>query len=299
MNAIEKKSQGTFTRIASTILLGATLLCPGILAAASSIPDDCKIGGFALGCQAYTFKNFSAFEAVEKTAQAGGKVIEFYPGQKLSPDQPNLRLHHDASDETIAAIKAHLAKHKIRAVNYGVVGGRDAAEWRRIFEFAKKLDLYAITTEDVAHLDDIEKLVKEFDIRVAYHEHAKRPNDPSYKLWDPNYVLSLVKDRDSRIGACADTGHWATSGLKPLDCIKILRGRIISLHLKERTAIGERLPDAIYGTGVTDIKAILDELKQQGFDGNISIEYEANWDHSVPDVAQCVGFVRGYGAARQ
>lgn len=276
--------------------LALTLLAAPLFAA--PIPEECKISGFALGCQAYTFNRFTAFEAVEKTALAGGKIIEFYPGQKLSAEQPELKLHHDASAETIAAVKAKLAQHGVRAVNYGVVGGKDAAEWRKIFEFAKKLDLYGITTEDVGHLDDIEKLVKEFDIRVGYHEHARRADNPNYKLWDPNYVLSLVKDRDHRIGACADTGHWATSGLKPLDCVKILKGRIISAHLKERTEIGKQRPDAIYGTGVTDTKAILDELKAQGFEGNISIEYEANWDNSVPDVAQCVGFVRGWGAGR-
>lgn len=276
--------------------LALTLLAAPLFAA--PIPEECKISGFALGCQAYTFNRFTAFEAVEKTAQAGGKIIEFYPGQKLSAEQPELKLHHDASDATIAAVKAKLAQHGVRAVNYGVVGGKDAAEWRKIFEFAKKLDLYGITTEDVGHLDDIEKLVKEFDIRVGYHEHARRADNPNYKLWDPNYVLSLVKDRDHRIGACADTGHWATSGLKPLDCVKILKGRIISAHLKERTEIGKQRPDAIYGTGVTDTKAILDELKAQGFEGNISIEYEANWDNSVPDVAQCVGFVRGWDAGR-
>jgi len=262
------------------------------------IPDDCKIGGFALGCQAYTFNRFSAFEAIEKTAQAGGKTIEFYPGQKLSPDKPNVKLNHDASAETITAIKDQLAKYKIRAVNYGVVGGKDAAEWRKIFEFAKKLDLYGITTEDVGHIDDIEKLVKEFDIRVGYHEHGKRPNDPNYKVWDPKFVMSLVKDRDSRIGACADTGHWATSGLKPLDCLRILRGRIISCHLKDRPVIGEQKPDVVYGTGVSDVKGMLDELKQQGFNGNISIEYEANWDNSVPDVKQCIDFVRKWGEGK-
>jgi len=279
-------------------LLAAAALTAPRADAATTISADCHVAGFAVGCQAYTFKRFTAFEAVEKTAQAGGKIIEFYPGQKLRPDQPDLKLHHDGTDETITAIKAHLSKHGIRAVNYGVVGGKDEAEWRKIFEFAKKLDLYAITTEDVGHLDIIEKLVKEFDIRVAYHEHARRANDPSYKLWDPNYVLSLVKDRDRRIGACADTGHWATSGLKPLECVRILRGRIISSHLKDRPVIGEQRPDVIYGTGVSDIAGILDELKQQGFAGNISIEYEANWDHSVPDVAQCLGFIRGWGTRK-
>lgn len=287
----------TTLKTASGLLATAVaVLAAPVLVSASPIPDDCKIGGFAVGSQAYTFKSFSAFEAIEKTAQAGGKIIEFYPGQKLSADRPNLRWDHNAHDDVVEQVKAQLARHGIRAVNYGVVGGADEAEWRKIFEFAKKLGLYAVTTESVHQLDIIEKLVKEYDIRVGIHEHAKRPDDPSYKVWDPNYVLSVVKDRDPRIGACADTGHWATSGIKPLDALKILKGRIISCHLKERAVLGERTSDLVFGTGITDTKGILDELKRQGFAGNISIEYEANWEHSVPDVAQCIGFVRGYAA---
>jgi sugar phosphate isomerase/epimerase len=287
----------TLKTLSCSLAISVTLLAASP-AVATPIPDDCKIAGFALGCQAYTFNRFSAFEAIEKTAQAGGKVIEFYPGQKLSLAQPDLKLHHNASAETIATVKVQLTKFGIRAVNYGVVGGADEAEWRQIFEFAKKLDLYAITTEDVAHIDIIEKLVKEFDIRVAYHEHARQPNNPKYQLWDPKYVLSLVKNRDSRIGASADTGHWATSGLKPLECVKLLKGRIISVHLKDRAVIGKQMPDLVYGMGVSDIQGILKELKRQKFQGNISIEYEANWDNSVPDVAQCIGFVRGWGVSQ-
>src|SRR6185437_1284486 len=91
-------------------------------ALASPIPESCKTGGFAIGCQAWTFSHFTVFEAIDKTAEAGGKVIEFYPGQKLSPDQPDLKFDHNATDEMIAAVKAELTKRGIRAVNYGVVG---------------------------------------------------------------------------------------------------------------------------------------------------------------------------------
>jgi len=277
-------------------LMATSLATVTSTALAAPIPDDAKIGGFAVGLQAYTFNRFTAFEAIEKTAQAGGKIIEFFPGHKLSAEHPEAKSDHNLSDELIEVVKAKLAKHGVRVVNYGVVAGKDEAEWRRIFEFAKKLNLYAITTEDVAQLDIIEKLVKEFDIRVAYHEHKKQPDNPKYELWDPNFVASLVKNRDPRIGACADTGHWASSGLQPLDAVRILKGRIISAHLKDRPVIGEQRPDVVLGTGVSDIKGILDELKKQGFAGNISIEYEANWDDSVPDVAQCIGFIRGWGA---
>src|SRR5438552_2281973 len=86
------------------------------------IPDECKQSGFAIGCQAYTFNHFSVFEAIEKTAEAGGKVIEFYPGQKLSKEEPGVAWDHNASPETIQKVKDKLAEHKIKAVNYGVVG---------------------------------------------------------------------------------------------------------------------------------------------------------------------------------
>ena len=39
------------------------------------IPDEYKQGGFAIGCQAYTFNHYTVFEAIEKTAEAGGKVM--------------------------------------------------------------------------------------------------------------------------------------------------------------------------------------------------------------------------------
>jgi sugar phosphate isomerase/epimerase len=262
-------------------------------ASASPIAEECKTSGFAIGCQAYTFNRFTVFEAIEKTAQAGGKVIEFYPGQKLSKEEPTIKWDHNASEEVIAKVKTKLAEHQIKAVNYGVVGGKDESEWRRIFEFAKKLDLYGITTEDVTKLDIIEPLVKEFDIRIGIHDHPRQPNNPNYKVWDPWYILSMVKDRDSRIGACADTGHWQTSGLSPVYCIRVLKGRIMSSHLKDKSDFGPG-HDVPYGQGVGEIKRVLDELTKQGFQGNISIEYEYNWDNSVPDVKACIDFVRRY-----
>jgi sugar phosphate isomerase/epimerase len=264
--------------------------------AAAPIPDSCKIGGFAVGCQAYSFNRFTVFEAIEKNAATGSKVIEFYPGQKLSKDDPKAKFSHDSPEDVIATVKAALAKHGVKAVNYGVVGiPTDEAGARKIFEFAKNMGIYAITTESVNSMDMIEKMVKEFDIAVAFHNHPKREKNPDYKVWDPNYVLSLVKDRDPRIGACADTGHWATSGLTPLDCVKILKGHIVSVHMKDRPAIGPGHHDVPFGTGALNLKAVLDELKAQGFKGNIAIEYEHNWENSVPEITECIKFFRNYG----
>ncbi len=278
------------------LFLAAALGCAGFTAAATPIPESCQINGFALGCQAYSFKEFCVFDAIDKTAAAGGKVIEFYPGQSYGPDKPSVKFDHNATEEMIAAVKARLAKAGIRAVNYGVVSiPKNEAAARKIFEFAKKFELYAITTESVDAIDTIEKLVKEYDIRVGFHDHPRQPKNPAYKMWDPNYILSVVKDRDVRIGSCADVGHWFHSGLDPVDCLKILQGRIISSHLKEENATFQVVP---FGTGKMDIPGILAELKRQHFVGNVSIEYEANWKDSVGDIAKCVAFVRDLGAKK-
>ena len=293
----------------SLLALATALVLAALPASAAPIPDDARINGFAIGCQAYSFNRFSVFEAIEKTAEAGGKIIEFYPGQALTAEDKLAKKNpwnHDASDEVIARVKAKLAKHKVRAVNYGVVGiPKDEAGARKIFEFAKKMGFYGVTTESVDNLDLIEKLVKEFDICVGIHQHAKRfkkerdaqgnqVEDPSYKVWSPEYVRDQVAKRDARIGACADLGHWQTSGLKAVDCLKILEGRVMSVHMKERAALGAGQHDTIFGTGVTDMAGVLAELKRQKFTGNISIEYEYNWDNSVPDIKQCIDFVRAW-----
>lgn len=277
----------------------ATLACTLAASAATPIPDQFKISGFAMGCQAYSFNRFTAFEAIEKTAAAGGKVIEFFPGQRFSLEDGALKLDQNLSDENIAKLKAKLEKHGLMGVNFGVVGGfgGDEAAARKVFEFAKKMGFPAITIEPkIEAMDLIDKLIKEYDIRVAIHNHPKQPKNPSYMLWDPNYVLSIVKDRDPRFGACADIGHFVRSGIKPVDALRILKGRVMSSHLKDLHEFSPGGHDMPFGQGVSDIPGVLDELRRQHFDGNISIEYEYNWDHSVPDVAQCIGFVRGYGA---
>jgi sugar phosphate isomerase/epimerase len=288
------------THFKSKILF--TLLAAGfnsIFLHASPPPIDSehRVGGFVVGCQAYMFHRFTAFEAIEKTAAAGGKVIEFYPGQSLSPDEKTTKVEPGASDETIEKLKAKARQHGLLIVNFGVVGiPRDEAGARRVFDFAKKLGVRAITIEPTAdQIDLIDKLIKEYDIAAGIHCHPRRASKPDYKLWDPNYVFSLVKDHDPRFGVCADVGHWTRSGVDEVAALKLFEGRVISVHLKDVKERGQ--PDAgdlPLGLGVSNVKGILHELRRQEFDGNISIEYERDWENTVPDIAQCIGYIRGF-----
>jgi sugar phosphate isomerase/epimerase len=276
----------------------AAIFAPPREPALDPVPEEFHVGGFAVGCQAWTFNRYSVMEVIRKTRAAGGKVIEFFPGQLLSDELPGIRFDHHAAPEHVDLVLAAMRREGLLAVNYGVVGiPDDESEAREVFEFARKMGLRSITTESTGSIDLIEKLGEEYGIGVGFHNHPRRPKDPDYEVWDPEYILELVGDRDPRIGACGDTGHWTRSGIKPVDALRILEGRIISIHMKDLSAFGEvGAHDVVFGSGCSDIPAVLDELRRQEFGGNISIEYEYNWDASVPDVAQCVGFIRGYGS---
>ncbi len=249
---------------AITLALTASLI-------AEPIPENLRQNGWFIGTQAYTFKEFSAFEALAKTKEAGGNMIEFYPGQALKPGSTE-KVGHTMSTAAIDELLAECKRVGVHAVNYGVVAATNAEEIRAIMQFAKKMGLYAVCTESAELVADWEAAAKEFDMRVAFHEHGGSMDNPKYKVWNPLYILGVVESRDHRVGACADLGHWCTSNLKPVECLRILDGRIISVHLKDKATFGEA-PVVVAGKGVVDVTACLEELKKQKFDGHISIEH--------------------------
>jgi sugar phosphate isomerase/epimerase len=260
---------------------------------AAPIPAEAYDKGIAIGCQAYSFKEFSAFEAIAKTKEAGGKIIEFYPGQKLRPDSnDDAVVSHNASEAVTAALLAECQRQGIYPVNYGVVQANDPAEVRKIMTFAKKMGLYAVCTESTEQVAAWEAAAKEFDIKVAFHEHGGSMSKPEYKVWHPLYILGVIESRDARLGACADLGHWCTSNLKPIECLRILKGRVISVHLKDKSEMGSRGVVIPAGQGVVDVAACIHELKKQNFKGHFSIEHENDWKESVPKIKQSIEFTK-------
>jgi sugar phosphate isomerase/epimerase len=264
--------------------------------AGTPLGKETKVGGFSIGCQAYSFNQFSAYEAIDKTAAAGGKTIEFFSWQKLSPENPKLEVNSTLSDKHIAELKEKLKSAGLRATsmyfgNKAFEAKDPEAELRKTFDFAKKMNFVALTGEPpLSGFDLVEKLCKEYDLRFCLHNHRKDDSHPDYKNWDPNYTASIMKGRDKHMGFCLDTGHLVRSGLNPLDALQILKGRVYSLHLKDPISADGH--DTVYGQGVGDVQNVLKELKKQKFNGFISIEYENFGTNSVSDIKQCIDFVR-------
>ena len=243
---------------------------------ATGAPDAEKLG-WRVGCQAWTFNSGTFFDAIDKNAALKLKVIEAFPGQKVSKDIDD-RMGPGMKPEAVAAVKKKLAEKGVKLVNFGVTGiaGKEA-DARKLFDWAKTMGIETIVTESDNPFND--KLAQEYGISIAFHNH---PNS-----WPPEKVLKACEGKSKRIGACADTGHWMRRGIKPIDGIEKLKGRIVSFHLKDLDKMGGH--DVPWGTGQGDVKAVLTELHKQGFQGVFSIEYEYRF--SLADLDQCVKFL--------
>ena len=283
-------------QLIASITWAAALAAP--IFAAEPLPESAKLGEFYAGCQAYTFRLFDVMTALDKIAAAGGKTVEFFPGQILDKSaDPAVKFDHNTTVEQRAPVKAKLKALGLTPAGYGVVRLKnDEAETRKIFEFAKDMNIGVVVSEPAEDsFDVIEKIVKEFDINMAIHNHPKKPLDRSYRYWDPEYVLSLVKDRDPRLGSCADIGHWVRSGVKPVDAIRLLKGRIFDSHIKDLTAFGDpKAHDMIWGTGQSDVPGALRAFAEVGFYGPLHAEYEHKWEDNLPDVKASLEFVKNF-----
>jgi sugar phosphate isomerase/epimerase len=134
----------------------------------------------------------------------------------------------------------------------------------------------------VEAFDMLEKLCDEYQLNVAVHNHTK----PS-PYWKPETLWKLFQGRGKRIGACCDTGHWARSGLNPVETLQKLQGRILTFDLKDVDEKGVCVP---FGTGKGDIRGILKEIRRQRFRGVIGIEYDQRPANIEKDIAQCIAY---------
>lgn len=245
--------------------------------------------GWRLAIQSYSFNRFPLTEALDKTQELGIKYIEVYPGHKLGGEWGDKAFGFDLDAQTRQGLKDLAASKDIKIIATGVFVANESSDWEKMFAFAKDMDMEFITCEPaLKDWDLVENLSKQYAIKVAVHNHPK-PSD----YWNPDLLLNAIAARSKDIGSCADVGHWRREGLDQIECLKKLDGRILSLHFKDIAAKkdGEaEQHDVIWGTGILDVKQMLITLKEQNFKGVFSIEYEYNWDNSVPDIKQCIDF---------
>jgi len=283
------------------------LLMIAAVTAVSTLAQDGPIApsaaeqlGWQLAVHSWTFQKFSLSDAIDKTAALGVKNMSISGSYNREADGKLIKLPTPTlTDAEFATIQEHMKSKGLnpKFLNMGVVKpGTNEVESRKIFEVAKRFDIDVLVAEPETHgrmeelpqaMDVVERLAKEYNIKVAIHNHPPGPNG---FYWNPNTVLTAINGRSPLIGVCADVGHYVRSGLNPVETLKIMEGRLIALHFKDLNEKSPQAHDVPWGTGISNAKAMLAEVKRQKFKGAICVEYEYNWENSVPEIAQCVEF---------
>ncbi|MDR2497766.1 MAG: sugar phosphate isomerase/epimerase [Tannerellaceae bacterium] len=250
-----------------------------------------EAGGWKLGVQSYTFHRFSLLETFDKVKELGLQYIEVYPGHKLGGEFGDKTFGHGLNAADRKRLLEIASSKGIRIIATGVSVPENPEEWEPLFSFAKEMGMEIITAEPAyGDWDRVESLAAKYGIRLAVHNH---PQPSGY--WNPDLLLNQIGKRSAMTGSCADVGHWAREGLSSIDCLRKLQGRIISLHFKDiapKRAGEKEQHDVIWGSGILRVREMLLELKRQNFRGLLSIEYEYNWDNSLPDIRRCIDFYR-------
>ena len=196
--------------------------------------------------------------------------------------------------------KAVVAKFRdagITPLSCGVIGLKGGeSELRNAFEYVRDAGIPTIVCAPTPEvLPALEPLVKEFDIKLAIHNHG--PEDKSFP--SPLDVWEAVQKLDERIGLCIDVGHTARCGVEPVQAIRTCSARLYDVHLKDLSSREAKARAVEVGRGVLDIRGILQALRDVHFEGHVGLEHEKDMNDPLPGVAESIGYIRGTLAGMQ
>jgi sugar phosphate isomerase/epimerase len=203
----------------------------------------------------------------------------------------DFHLKLDSTPEERKAVAARFKQAGITPLSCGnITMQNDEADVRRAFTYARDAGLPAIVCSP--HPDSmplLDKMVKEFDIRLAIHNHG--PEDKRFP--SPYDVWKAVERYDRRIGLCIDVGHTARAKVDPAEAIRRCRERLYDLHIKDIDSTAPEGGTIEAGRGVLDLRPVVQALLDIAYPHLLSFEYEKDENDPVPGLAESVGYVKG------
>jgi sugar phosphate isomerase/epimerase len=247
-----------------------------------------------LGVASYTFRNFTRAQMIPLLLQAGVSNLNVKDVKDHLPADPEQEAKALA-DYVASGIRLHAAGAIYFAKN-------DDAEMRAKFEYCKRAGIGVMVAGDPTPemLPRLERLVREYDMRIAIHNHG-----PEDKLWpSPLDVLKSLRGVDARIGCCIDLGHAARAGADVVKCIHEVGPRLFNLHMKDLTSFSSKESQVSVGDGIMPVEEIFAALIAIGYPGFVDLEYEVHGDDPLPGVIASMAYQRGvlagmgYGGGR-
>jgi sugar phosphate isomerase/epimerase len=270
--------------------LGAATSIGG-LAAIGATPASAVIEpepwGVKLGIATYSLRSFDRPTAIEMLKKMHVKYI-------------SIKDVHLKIGEPAAATKAGRAEFDAAGFtvtsggNVDMTKGTTVDSLRPQFEYAKAAGLpMMVCAPTHENIKSVEALVKEYDIRIAIHNHG--PEDKNFPT--PQSVLDVVRKLDKRCGLCMDVGHSACTGIDVVKAIAGASDRLFDMHVKDLTDLLKIESQVDIGDGVIPFVAIFKQLHKQGYTGCVNMEYEINAKDPMMGMQRSLSYMRGMLAA--
>jgi len=260
--------------------LGAALAAPLPVMAGS--PPAPGTESFKLGVASYSLRKFDRKTAIGMVKELNTRYI-------------NIKEFHLPIRSTPAQIAA--GRKEFEDAGLIILGGGnisfqsdDDADIRHKFEYAKLAGMPLMVCAPTARtLPKLEKYVREYDIKIAIHNHGKTDeNFPS-----PQSVMKAVKGMDPRCGLCIDVGHTAEIGIDPVESIREAGVRLHDVHIKDLSDLSDAETQVPVGDGKMPVVAIFRQLKRMNYRGGVMLEYEADENNPLPGMVKSFSFMRG------
>ena len=261
-------------------LLGKSSEYEALITTTAIAQDDLLVG-----VAGYTFAKFDLDKSITMMKRIG--VFN------LSVKEIHLPLN--SSQETINTAMAKFKEAGINVYTVGVIYMKTKEAVDQAFAYAKKVGvpmIVGVPSYDV--LDYAEEKVKEYNIKLAIHNHG--PKDPLYP--GPKDVYNRIKEKDARMGLCIDIGHATRAGVTADKAVKDFKDRLFDLHIKDVTMAAEEGKAVEMGRGVIDFPAFVKALRKINYKGVCSIEYEKDMGDPLPGIAESIGFFKGVVAVK-
>jgi sugar phosphate isomerase/epimerase len=235
---------------------------------------------FQLGLASYTLRKFNLADTLAMTQRLGLKYIAF----------KSFHLALDSSPAKIKSVVRQVKDAGLELYGGGVIYMKSEEQVRQAFDYAKAAGMKVIIGVPVPKLLPlVDRMVKQYDIKVAIHNHG--PGDKTYPL--PATAYEKIKNLDNRIGLCNDIGHTIRAGVDPSVSLAKYADRLHDVHMKDVSAANAKGHGVEIGRGVIDVPQVLRTLVRIGYAGIVSFEYEKDADDPMPGLAESVGYVRG------
>jgi sugar phosphate isomerase/epimerase len=284
----EKSNMTDSTTSRREFLKGAALGTVGVAlpvaatACDSQEPTDDMAPGIKLGVASYSLRELSRADAIAAITALRSPYVSI----------KSFHLPYENTNEELVA-----GRHEFESAGLEIVGGGvitlqqdDDADVRRYFEYAKTSGMpLMVIAPTPATLPRIERFVREYDIKVAIHNHG--PEDEYFPA--PGDALPVIQDLDPRVGLCVDLGHTARTGVDVVEAIAEAGDRVLDIHAKDLRDLMDRDSQCVVGEGAMPIPGIFRQLVAMDYSGYVNLEYEIDASDPLPGMQRSFAYMRG------